>query len=55
MGNLHKDDRIKKLKKILEKFIRATLYIAWCATMPWFMLCLASKFGLVTKGGYKTE
>lgn len=53
-GKLH-IDTFNKIKKVLEKFVRATCYIAWAGTVPWVMLCIVSRFGLIKKGAFWTE
>lgn len=50
-GKLHVDTK-KKLKNLLEKFVRATCYIAWAGTIPWLVLCIFSKFGMIRRNSF---
>ena len=35
-----------KLKEILKKYLRATLYLTWCGAGSWFINCPAARLGL---------
>ena len=48
---LHIDTK-SKLKDIAIKFTRATCYIAWCATIPWPLVCILSKLGVLSPGSF---
>ena len=52
--NLHVDTA-RKLKEILIKFLRATIYIAWAASTPFIILCIASKLGFIYGGNTVLE